>query len=121
MLNTENFLTLTEQHWVTLSRIFVSLPTSITGGRRLCLGFLSLSSTSSPHSLVHSIGVLLSSSIEVRFLHVYCESNMIDDFMAKLDVPSDGSLLRLSAPPPGLFDVLQRDILGPPHLCMRDS
>ncbi|KAL4298012.1 hypothetical protein GQ457_12G025440 [Hibiscus cannabinus] len=75
----------------------------------------------SPHPLVRSILQVLSPSFFVQFVHIYRESNMAADFMAKIDAPMDGSLLSFSTPPSGLSDILSRDILGPPHLRMRDT
>ncbi|KAL4354245.1 hypothetical protein GQ457_06G016820 [Hibiscus cannabinus] len=65
----------------------------------------------SPHPLVRSILQVLSPSFFVQFVHIYRESNMAADFMAKIDAPMDGSLLSFSTPPSGLSDILSRDIL----------
>ncbi|KAL4347365.1 hypothetical protein GQ457_17G005960 [Hibiscus cannabinus] len=53
----------------------------------------------SPHPLVRSILQVLSPSFFVQFVHIYRESNMAADFMAKIDAPMDGSLLSFSTPP----------------------
>ncbi|KAK8591578.1 hypothetical protein V6N13_031618 [Hibiscus sabdariffa] len=75
----------------------------------------------SPHSLVRSILQVLSPSFVVQFVHIYRKSNMTADFVAKIDAPTDGSLLSFSTPPSGLSVILSRDILAPLHLRMRDT
>ncbi|KAK8692268.1 hypothetical protein V6N13_075739 [Hibiscus sabdariffa] len=85
------------------------------------VNLLSHSTLPSPHPLVRSILQVLSPSFVVLFVHIYRESNMTADFMAKIDAPTDGSLLSFSTPPLGLSVILSRDILGPLHLRVRDT
>ncbi|KAK8569113.1 hypothetical protein V6N12_007645 [Hibiscus sabdariffa] len=58
------------------------------------VGLLSQPTLFSPHPLVQSILQVLSLTFDVQFVHIYRESNMAADFMAKIDAPPDRSLLR---------------------------
>ncbi|KAK8600292.1 hypothetical protein V6N12_050148 [Hibiscus sabdariffa] len=75
------------------------------------VSLLSQSLISSSHSLVRSISMVLPPTFGVHFVHIYRESNMVADFMIKLDAPFDGSLLSFFAPPSGLFVILNHDVL----------